>query len=78
MTVLDVLLLCSLAAIFHLLSTDYTPTQGMITSVVILIPAVVFWICFIFVASKRLTKLCIMNTQRNRSIVQEVTRYGII
>ena len=48
MTILDVLLLCSLAAIFHLLSTDYTPTQGMITSVVILIPAIVFWICFIF------------------------------
>ena len=76
MTVLDVLLLCLLAAIFHLLSTDYTPTQGMITSVVVLIPAVVFWICFIFVASKRLTKLCIMNTQRRRSMIQEVTRYG--
>ena len=78
MTVLDVLLLCLLAAIFHLLSTDYTPTQGIITSVLILIPAVVFRICFIFVASKRLAKQCIMNTQRHRSIVQEVTRYGII
>ena len=76
MTVLDTLLLCLLAAIFHLLSTDYTvPTQGMITSVVILIPAIVFWICFIYVATKRLTKLCI-TTWRRRSIVQEVTRYG--
>ena len=33
MTVLDTLLLCLLAAIFHLLSTEYVvPTQGMITS----------------------------------------------
>ena len=76
MTVLDVLLLCLLAAIFHLLSTDnMIPTQGMITSVVILIPAIVFWICIIFVVARRLTKLCI-TTWRRRGIVQEVTRYG--
>ena len=76
MTVLGTLLLCLLAAIIHLLSTDnMIPTQGMITSVVILIPAIVFWICIIFVVARRLTKLCI-TTWRRRGIVQEVTRYG--
>ena len=76
MTVLDTLLLCLLAVVFYFLSTDYmNPTQGMITSVVILIPAIVFWICIIFVVARRLTKLCI-TTWRRRGIVQEVTRYG--
>ena len=50
MTVLDTLLLCLLAAVFHLLSTNYNSTQGMLTSIIIIIPAIVFWICFIFVA----------------------------
>ena len=58
MTVLDTLLLCVLAAVFHLLSLDYIPAQGMLTSVIIIIPAIVFWFYFIFVVCNRLRKHC--------------------
>ena len=71
--VLDTLLLSLLAVIFHLLSTDYIPAKGMLISVVILVPAVVFWICFVFMVCKKLKKQCI---QSNKNLSQEVTRYG--
>jgi hypothetical protein len=74
MTILDALLLCLLAAIFHLLSTDYTPAQGMLTSSMIIIPAIVFWIYFTIVVCNRLRKCC----QSYRCSTQEVTRYGTL
>ena len=72
--VLDTLLLSLLAAIFHLLSTDYIPAKGILTSVAILVPAVVFWICFIFIVCKKLKKQYIQSNYRN--LTQEVIRYG--
>ena len=74
MTVMDTLLLCLLATVYHLLSTDYILTQSVLTSIIIIIPAIVFWICFIFVACKRLRKCC----QSHRCLAQEVTRYGTV
>ena len=74
MNVLDTLLLSYLAAIFHLLSTDYiNSAKGVLTFVVTLVPAVVFWICFVFMVCKKLKKQCI---QSNKNLAQEVTRYG--
>ena len=72
MTVLDAILLCLLAAIFHLLSMDYSPVQGMLTSIIIIIPAIAFWIYFMFVVCERLRRCC----QSYRCLTQEVTRYG--
>ena len=72
MTVLDAILLCLLAAIFHLLSTDYNPVQGMLTSIIIIIPAIVFWIYFMFVVCEKLRKCC----QSYRCLTQEATKYG--
>ena len=75
MNVLDTLLLSLLAAIFHLLSTDYiNSAKSMLTFVVTLVPAVVFWICFIFIVCKKLKKQCIQSNYRN--LTQEVVRYG--
>ena len=74
MTVLDTFLLCVLAALFHLVSTDYIPTQGMVTSIIIIIPAIVFWIFFTFVVCKKLRKCC----QSYKCLTQEITRYGTI
>ena len=71
--VLDTLLLSLLAVIFHLLSTDYIPAKGILASVAILVPTVVFWICFVFMVCKKLKKQYI---QGNRNLAQEVTRYG--
>ena len=66
-----------LAAIFHLLSIDYTPTKGMLTSVIMIVPAVVFWVCFIFLVCKRLLRNC-YHSHCDRCLAQEVTRYGTI
>ena len=75
MNVLDTLLLSLLAAISHLLSTDYFPAKGTLTFVATLVPAVVFWICFVLMVCKKLKKQCI---QSNKDLAQEVTRYGSI
>ena len=75
MTVLDTLLLCVLAALFHLVSTDYIPAQGMVlSSIIIIIPAIVFRIYFTSVVCKKLRKCCMSY----KCLTQEITRYGTI